>query len=252
MRGFVDLHCHYLPAIDDGARSEDEGLAMLRALFEVGFDHVVATPHMRPALWDNRAPHLREVYAGMVERIEREKAASPGKKVLPDTTLAAEHFFDDIVYGLMVGAQGLPYTAGRSILVEFAYESLPVQIEARFFDLRRKRLRPIVAHPERYEPFWRKPQKAAETMRRAGGVLLLDIAALDGKYGSKAQRTAEELVEEGAYYAACSDAHRPEDAIAVGKSITRLEKMMGKEEVTRLLTTGPREILEGRILDVYD
>ena len=46
MRGFIDLHCHFLARIDDGARSESEGLEMLRALHAVGFDRVVATPHI--------------------------------------------------------------------------------------------------------------------------------------------------------------------------------------------------------------
>ena len=244
MRGFVDLHSHYLPAIDDGVKSQEQGLELLRALHQVGFDHVVATPHMRPSMWDNQAPAIREVFAAM-----QSVATGPG---VPTLGLAAEHFFDDIVYGRLMAGQGLPYGNGRAVLVEFAYERLPLQIEARFFDLRRKRLRPVVAHPERYEPFWKKPEKAAESMRRAGGVLLLDIAALVGKYGQKAQRTAEELVEAEAYYAACSDAHRPEDAVEVGRAIDRLDKLMGVEERQRLLTTGPREILEGRILDAFD
>lgn len=244
MRGFVDLHCHYLPAIDDGVKSAEQGLALLKALHEVGFDLVVATPHMRPALWDNQAPQIREAYAAM-----EAQAQGPG---FPRLGLAAEHFFDDVVYGRLMAGQGLPYGNGRAVLVEFAYERLPLAIEGRFFDLRRKRLRPVVAHPERYEPFWKKPEKAAESMRRAGGVLLLDVAALVGKYGAKAQRTAEELVEGGAYYAACSDAHRPEDAVDVRRAIERLEKTAGTYEAARLLTKGPNDILTGNILDDYD
>ena len=49
MRGFVDLHCHWIAGIDDGAKTPEDGLAMLRGLREAGFDTVVATPHMRPA-----------------------------------------------------------------------------------------------------------------------------------------------------------------------------------------------------------
>ncbi|MBL8720022.1 MAG: protein tyrosine phosphatase [Myxococcales bacterium] len=244
MRGFVDLHSHYLPAIDDGVKTAEQGLALLRALHQVGFDHVVATPHMRPSMFDNQAPGIREAFAAM-------EALAVGAEY-PKVSLAAEHFFDDVVYGRLMAGQGLPYGNGRAVLIEFAYERLPLAIEARFFDLRRKRLRPVVAHPERYEPFWKKPEKAAESMRRAGGVLLLDVAALVGKYGQKAQRTAEELVEAHAYYAACSDAHRPEDATEVGKGIERLEKMVGTHESARLLTKGPHDILTGNILDDYD
>jgi protein-tyrosine phosphatase len=245
MRGFVDLHSHYLPCVDDGVRSEDDGVALLRALRSVGFDHVVATPHMRPGMFDNHAAPLREAYAAMRARLDRETD-------VPTTELASEHFFDDIVYERLMRGDGLAYGVGRAVLVEFNPESMPVQLSHRLFDLRRKRLRPIIAHPERYQAFWRSPSKEAENLRRAGGVLLLDVAALDGKYGSKSQRTAEQLVDEGAYYAACSDAHRAEDAVAVGRGIELLEQSIGAEEAMVLLRDHPRRILSGNILDVYD
>ena len=254
MRGLVDLHCHYLPNVDDGVRSEDDGVALLRALASVGFEHVVATPHMRPALWDNGAAMLRDAYASMRARLDREieSSTAEGAHGLPTTSLAAEHFFDEKIYAALMDGQGLPYGVGRAVLVEFSNEQLPVALAARFYDLRRKRLRPVVAHPERYEPFWRKPAEAAVTMRRAGGVLLLDVGALDGKYGSKAQRTAEALVDDDAYYAACSDAHREDDVGPVSRGIEKLRARVGDEGADLLLRVRPRSILEGKILDAYD
>lgn len=249
MSGYLDLHCHYVPSVDDGVRSLDEALSLLRALRGIGFETVVATPHMRPALWDNRAAPLREAFEGVRLAVEAGRAQGDA---LPAVELSAEHFFDDVIYGRLLKGEGLPYRAGRSMLIEFPYESLPVNLPARFFDLRMKRLRPVVAHPERYEPFWKKPAVAAQSMRKAGGVLLLDVAALVGKYGRKAMQTAEALVDEGAYYAACTDAHRPEDVPAMGEAIAKLKASVGEEELDRLLRKGPKEILEGRIFDEYD
>lgn len=245
MRGFVDLHCHYVPAVDDGVRTEDDAVALLRGLRSVGFDHVVATPHIRPSMFDNSPARLRESFSALEARLARETD-------LPEVSLAAEHFFDDIVYGLLMRREGLPYGKGRSALIEFGYERMPLSIEARFFDLRSKRLRPVVAHPERYESFVRDPERAAEKLRRAGGVLLLDIQSLVGKYGARAQRTAEALIEQEAYYAACSDAHRPADVDDVRASIARLQAIAGMETVQRLLDEGPRQIVSGEILDAYD
>ncbi len=245
MRGFVDLHCHYVPAVDDGVRTEDDSVALLRGLRAVGFDHVVATPHIRPSMFDNSPARLRDAFAALGPRLAREEG-------MPSVSLAAEHFFDDIVHGLLLRGEGLPYGKGRAALVEFAYERMPVAIAARFFDLRMKRLRPVVAHPERYEGFHKDPESASEAMRRAGGVLLLDIAALEGKYGTRAQQCAEDLLELDAYYAACSDAHRPEDAEVVGRAITSVERRYGDAMVKKLLQDGPKQILEGRIFDAFD
>jgi protein-tyrosine phosphatase len=246
MRGFVDLHCHYVPGVDDGVRTVEDAIALLRGLRAVGFDHVVATPHMRPSMFDNEAAALESAWAGLEDRLANE----PG---LPARSLSAEHYFDEIVFSRLMQKKGLPYAPKkRSVLVEFSYDQLPVALHSRFFDLRRNLLRPIVAHPERYTPFHENPKKAQEAMRKAGGVLLLDIAALEGKYGERARRTAESLVEQRAYYAACSDAHRPEDAETVGHAIERLGQMMGAAEVERLLKTGPQRILAANILDAFD
>jgi protein-tyrosine phosphatase len=249
MPGFIDLHCHYLPSIDDGVTSMDMGLELLESLASVGFAHVVATPHMRPSMFDNEAPALRALYADVAARVAAERA---GGRALPETSLASEHYFDDVVFARVMKGEGLPLGVGRALLVEFNTERWPVSFEARLYDLRRKRLRPIIAHPERYAMLWTDTRASAERVQRAGGALLLDVCALTGKYGSRAQRAAEELVDEGAYYAACSDAHRPADADDTGRAIDRLRALVGQDEVTRLMATGPQEILQGRIVDTYD
>ena len=89
-------------------------------------------------------------------------------------------------------------------------------------------------------------------MRRAGGVLLLDVAALVGKYGRKAMDCAQTLLEAGAYYAACTDSHAPSDVPVMGEALTRLRALTDEDEVDRLFRRGPREILEGRIFDDFD
>jgi protein-tyrosine phosphatase len=245
VRGFIDLHCHYIPAVDDGVRAEDDSVALLRGLRAVGFDHVVATPHIRPSMFDNSPTRLRESFAALAPRLAREAD-------MPAVSLAAEHFFDDTVYSLLVRGEGLPYGVGRAVLVEFSNDAFPVALRDRFFDLRMKRLRPIVAHPERYEPVMKEPRAQAEKLRRAGGALLLDVAALVGKYGTRAQRTAEALLDADAYYAACTDSHRAEDADLAGKSLERLAELHGGDTVQRLFIDGPKHILEGNILDAFD
>ena len=61
--GYVDLHCHYLPGIDDGVRTLDEGIRVLAGLRGLGYAKVIATPHIRTAMFDNRKPGLERAYA---------------------------------------------------------------------------------------------------------------------------------------------------------------------------------------------
>jgi protein-tyrosine phosphatase len=239
MRGLVDLHSHFVPGIDDGVRTVEEGIALLRALYAAGFDEVVATPHMRPSMFDNDR-------AAIVSAFERLLPSLEGLAGLPRISLAAEHYFDDTVFGRIVGGEGLPYPGGHAVLVELHADIFPARLAHRFFDLRRKRLRPVLAHPERYTPVW-NDRKLLEPLIDGGTVLLLDVAALDGKYGRRPEQTALDLLEEGYYFAACSDAHRPEDVTQVTRGIKRLTEVVGAEEADFLLREGPRQILEGRV-----
>ena len=237
MRGFVDLHCHWVARIDDGARTDDESLAMLRGLHQAGFDTVIATPHMRPGMFDNDRPMLERAFEAMKPTL-----AVGGE--LPDVHLASEHFFDDVVFARLVKGEAVPYPGGRAVLVELGRGALPMMLANRFFDVKRAGLTPVLAHPERYEPV-QKDDTCLDALLDAGAHLLLDVCALVGKYGRTAQRAAEKLLEDEAYEAACSDAHRPSDVDVVVRAIERLERSVGAAEATRLLSAGPRGIIGG-------
>lgn len=238
MRGFIDLHCHFIPGIDDGARTRADSLAMLQGLRRIGFEKVIATPHMRPGMFPNTKTDLEEAYETLSPLL-----AQPD---LPETSLASEHFFDDIVFVRLMAGEALPYPGGKAVLVEFSYDAFPLNIAFRLEDLRRKGLRPVIAHPERYRPVW-KDIGVLDPLLEAGAVLLLDVAALVGKYGRASQKAAEALLEAGYYDAACSDAHKPSDIEDVSQGIDRLERMYGEDETAWLLRKGPERILAGTL-----
>jgi protein-tyrosine phosphatase len=239
MRGFIDLHSHWVAGIDDGARTVVESVKLLAALRQAGFDTVVATPHMRPGMFDNTRDTLRRAFDATL-------AAIGGASGLPEVMLSSEHFFDDIVFQRFLEGTALPYPGGHAALVEFPTRSFPARITHRFFDLMRRQIRPVLAHPERYEPVW-KDATVLEPLLDGGAVLLLDVASLVGKYGRAPRRAAEDLLERGYYYAACSDAHKAADVADVAQGIRLLFERMGAEEATFLLSEGPRAILDGQV-----
>lgn len=240
MRGFVDLHSHWVAGVDDGAKTTQDSLALLRALRAAGFDEVVATPHMRPGLFDNERADLERAFAATRD------ALSTHAGELPSLALASEHFLDDVVFERALSGEILPYPGRRAVLFELPVRRFPASLHARFFDLqRRTKLLVVVAHPERYEAVW-DDHRAAQQLLDAGAVLQLDVASLDGKYGRAPRKAASRLLEEGWYQAAASDAHSARDVASVEKGIERLFELAGDEEATYLLTDGPRAILEGR------
>lgn len=239
--GFVDLHSHWVAGVDDGARTPDDGLALLRALRSAGFDRVIATPHMRPSMFPNTKGDLERAFAAMQPHLA-------GDAGLPEVGLASEHFFDDVVFERLLHGDGLPYPGGRAVLVEFPERQIPLRVADRFFDLRRRGLRPVLAHPERYAPVWDDPS-VLEPLFDGGAVMLLDVAALAGKYGRAPRRAAEKLLDGGFYDAACSDAHRAADIEQVVDGIERLQALVGRPEADELLREGPLAILAGTLED---
>lgn len=237
MKGFVDLHCHWVAGIDDGARTVEEGLGILVGLKSLGFDHVIATPHMRPSLFDTTREELTAAYERMLPHLERSEG-------LPLVGLSSEHYFDVEIFNRLINGQGLPYPGGRAVLLEFYEMDFPPSVRQRLFDIHRTGLQPVIAHPERYRSLWEDPSKL-EPLIDQGAVALLDAAALVGKYGRHPKKTAQRLLELGLYHAACSDAHRPSDLADVEGGIRFVEKRYGPSEVDFLFREGPCQILAG-------
>jgi protein-tyrosine phosphatase len=239
MRGFVDLHCHWIANIDDGARSAEEGIAMLEALAEQGFDRVIATPHMRPGLFDNTKASLTTAF-------EQMQPFLLGRPNLPRTELSSEHYFDAVIFERILSGNALPYPGGHAVLLEFYEIDFPLSIRQKLFELRVHKLLPVIAHPERYQAIWKEPE-LLERLVEGGAAALLDSAALIGKYGKRPRATAELLLERGVYHAACSDAHRPDDVSELAESMDWIEKHYGEEELEFLFKTGPEQLLLGNL-----
>lgn len=237
MAGFIDLHLHYVPGVDDGVRSVDEGLRLCAALKQLGFARLVTTPHIRSGMFDNRREGLTQAFAAF-------QAAVLEAPDMPQVELSAEHHCDALLLELLQRDELVPYPGGRALLIEFGYDSLPVNVEQVTFKLALKGLRPVVAHPERCAPLFRKTSPIERLLDQDVG-LQLDLMALRGKYGRAPRAAAERMLEEGIYTIAASDAHRAEDVVEVGKSIETLYKLVGDEEAELLLVDNPQRLLEG-------
>ncbi len=237
----VDLHCHYVPAVDDGVQDLAQGAALCQALASIGYHTVVATPHIRSGMFDNRK-------ADLVQAFERFAQAAGGLQGMPALGLGAEHFCDDVFFALFARGETLPYPGGHAALIELHPERMPLNLEANLFRLSVRGVKPVIAHPERYAPLARASQPL-ESLVEHGALALLDLMSLTGKYGRRARAAAERMLEEDLYYAACSDSHKPADVELVQQGIERLVELQGKEEAQAMLVDNPRNILEGTVQD---
>lgn len=239
MHDLVDLHCHYIPAVDDGVRTQEEGVQLCQALQRLGYATVVATPHIRTAMFENKKADLMQRFEQFVEQ-------SRGAPDMPELMLGAEHFCDDVFWGLFERSETLPYTGGNAALIELPPDQVPLGLDQRVFRMRVRGIRPVLAHPERYPALFGS-STPIERALEVGAVALLDLMSLTGKYGRRPRHTAERMLEEGMYYAACTDCHRPTDVEHVSEAIERLKELVGDEDAKALLSEHPRAILRGEV-----
>jgi protein-tyrosine phosphatase len=234
------LHCHPLPALDDGCRTAEEGALVLSGLARLGFGLVVATPHVRCPTWDNRPETVAPAKAALQEAMaELARRGEP----MPEFFTAAEHLFDDVSWERLTTSAAMTYPGGTSALVELPYDRLPMKLELRVWRLAKThKITTVIAHPERCSALTRN-QEALEQLVGAGAKLQLDVMSLTGAYGSAAKEAAKRWLAEGRYTLAATDAHKPSDVAKVGEAIDALRALGGHAAVERLFVAGPSSLV---------
>src|SRR5262245_56871655 len=128
MGHFTDLHWHVLPGIDDGAKTAEESLALLRLLKAAGFDCICATPHQKAAQFLPSAAEIQSAYA-----VSHKLASEMGDLTL---LLGAENYWDDVFFDRARERQIPCYTGGKAFLVEIPTTQTPPRFEEHLFQQR--------------------------------------------------------------------------------------------------------------------
>jgi len=236
MGHYVDLHSHYLPALDDGATDLEMSLEMIKAVAALGFTELFATPHQRAGMF---MPAHAAIDSAFRAVSAHSASAAPGARL----GLGAENFWDDVFHQRAQQRTVPSYNAGPAFLFEVSTQFMPPGIENQLFEFRTSGLLPVMAHPERYVAIQREIDLAEKLGRSAA--LLVDLGALDGAHGKQEMKTARRLVLEGLAHAAASDVHRPDDEPSVAAGMAWIVKHRGQAVLDQMLDENPRRILDG-------
>lgn len=241
-RSMIDLHCHMLPGIDDGAPDLATALAMARIAVADGIRVVACTPHIYPGLYENDAAGIRRAIADF-----RQALAEAGI----DLTLvegADTHMAPDLVDSLKAGR--VPTLAGsRYFLYEPPHHVAPPRLEDQVFALLAHGYVPVITHPERltwieshYELFPR--------LAKAGAWLQLTAGAITGRFGKRPQYWSQKLMDEGPVHLIASDAHSAgRRAPVMSEARERAARQLGEAESWALVRDRPQAILDDRSPD---
>ena len=232
----IDLHCHILPGLDDGASNLSVSLQMAKASVDQGVEVIACTPHILPGLYHNSGPAIRQAIGELQAVFDAE--GIPLRLV----TGADVHMCPDFAGGLRSGHL-LSIADSRYVLVEPPHHTAPPQLEDFFFNLLVAGYVPVLTHPERLS--W-VPSRY-ETIQRlvqSGVWMQITAGSFTGAFGRNALYWAERMLDEGCVHLIATDAHdaerRPPDLVA-GRE--RVARRVGAEEAHHLVVTRPLGIL---------
>lgn len=194
LKGMTDCHSHLLPGVDDGVKTMEESLAILEEMGRQGIRKVWLTPHIMEDIPNETVPlrekfhELKRSYNGTIE-----------------LALAAEYMLDNLFEERLESNDLLPLEEGkRYLLVETSYFNPPMDLLSMLKQVQSKGYFPLLAHPERYEYMEVRDYKA---LKQENISFQLNIPALAGVYGKRAQEKAETLLKAGMYECTGCDIH---------------------------------------------
>jgi protein-tyrosine phosphatase len=221
----IDLHCHVLPAVDDGVRTLEEAVDLARAAEADGVTAIAATPHVR----DDYPTSAETMEAKVAEVNGALRDAGIGVEILRGGELALDFLPELDEDGLArFGLGGNP----KLLLLEFPYYGWPLNLADVVFRLRARGVVPLIAHPERNTDARESPERLRELVD-GGAYLQITAASLDGRLGRTTRAAALRFVELGLAHVIASDAHHP-GVRATGMTAARAA--VGDDALGRWLT----------------
>ena len=197
----TDMHSHLIPGIDDGSKSMNHTIGMLRKFKELGFEKIITTPHIMSDYYKN-TPEI--ILAGLKE--VREELKRIGLYI--EIEAAAEYYFDEQLFDKIKNKELITFN-GNHVLFEYSFSQEPQQINELIFTFQTNGYQPVLAHFERY-PYYHGKFDVVEELRAKGVLIQLNLNSLTGHYGAGIKKQARELIDRGLVDFAGSDCHRIE------------------------------------------
>jgi protein-tyrosine phosphatase len=233
----IDLHCHMLPGIDDGATDLSQSLAMARIATSDGIMVSACTPHIAPGLYDNAGPAIREAVAQLANVLE---SAGIPLCLVPGADV---HLAPDLIEGLRSG-RVLTLAESRYFLLEPPHHTAPPRLVDMIFRLMNADYRPIVTHPERLS--WVESHYGVLRRLSASGVWMqLTAGSLTGRFGKRVRYWAERMLSEGMIQILATDAHDcGARAPRLSEARALAARRLGEEAAERLVYANPLAVLQ--------
>jgi tyrosine-protein phosphatase YwqE len=183
----VDMHSHLIPGIDDGSKSMEESLELIKRLSSYGLRKIITTPHIMSEYFKNTP----EIISMGLEDLRK---AVKAEGISIEIEAAAEYYMDEILLEKIKNGEKLLTFGENYILVETGFINKPQMLFETMFQLEMSGYKPILAHPERYQ-YLIGDKSLLEDMVDRKILFQINLLSLTGFYSKPVKDFAESLME---------------------------------------------------------
>jgi protein-tyrosine phosphatase len=239
----IDLHCHILDGLDDGAKSLDEATEMARMAEKDGITKIVATPHLF------RGDFMPDDLSIIEKKVGELRRALEENNINVEIIKGAEvHITHNLIEEIRKNRDYLVLNGSSYMLLEFPAGHVITGVKQLLFDLMSEGIRPIIAHPERNYVFMRSEDLLFDLVGM-GALTQANSGSFTGLYGRRVKEAAFRFLGLNLTHFMASDAHNPRpSAMWLSEAVQSAEESMGNGGISALVNANPDAILEDRDL----
>lgn len=238
----IDLHCHILPGVDDGAEDLEASIAMAEKAISQGITHILCTPHHNNGKYRNPKSDVISLVSFLQSELDQRN--------LPLTVLEGQEvrITGDLIEGIRRDEILFTDLEDTYILIEFPTMEVPTYAERTFFELKSLGKTPVIVHPERNAHFRKDPNHLIQFLEM-GCLAQLTAPSYVGIFGKDIQKTAKIMVEHNLVQMMASDAHGiKKRTFYMRKAYDQIAKDFGQYKVTKMQDVA-KDLINGDQID---
>lgn len=239
----IDFHSHILPNVDDGSRSVEETFKLINEAEKVGFDTIISTSHYIEGYYESNVDQRSQLVDALNKKL---KADEHNIKI----HLGNEIYLSENLVTLLKEGKATPVDGTCYVLFEMPLNSKPMFIYDVIYDMMHNKLKPILAHPERYSYVQKDPKMIYDLIEK-GVLMQINYGSIIGQYQEKAKIIAKKLLENNMVHFLGSDVHRQGTVYTkIPEILNVVREIVGDKKLEELTTINPTLVLQNKAIDI--
>ena len=240
----IDVHSHIVFEVDDGAKSKEQSLQILKEAYDAGFEKIIATPHYMEEYYEIDKHEIKKKIDEIQEELSK---MSCNIQILQGNEIYITENINDLLE-----EKACTLAESQYVLFELPLNAETMNLNKVVYQILENGKIPVLAHPERY-PFVQKDPNVLLELIENRVLLQSNFGSIIGQYGKGAKQIIKKMLENNMVHLLGSDVHRPETIYKnISEAIYEIEKIVGKDKLTEITFINPQHIINQEEIEIEE